>query len=60
MPGAGVSGAVVKQRVAELVAHECVYCGSVPLSGNNNPGVMGILTSNFVTGTVCNGVCAHS
>ncbi|KAA6415501.1 MAG: hypothetical protein FRX48_00216 [Lasallia pustulata] len=57
VPAAGVDGSVVKARVADLNNHGCWYCGSVPLSGNNHPEEMGILTSNYVRNALCNGVC---
>ena len=49
VPRAGVSGSLVKERLNDLIVHGCSDCGSVPLSGNNNPDEMGVLTSNYVT-----------
>ena len=52
-----VSGKKVIQRLYELYLHKCVICGSVPLSGDNDPKKMGILTVNYVLKGICNGVC---
>lgn len=57
VPAAGVNGSVVKARIADLNNHGCWFCGSVPLSGNNDPAETGILTSNYVLHAGCNGVC---
>ncbi|KAI4132524.1 MAG: hypothetical protein LQ347_002545 [Umbilicaria vellea] len=56
-PQAGVNGSLIATRIGELNRHGCWYCGSVPLSGDNDPKKMGILTVNFVKGQVCDGVC---
>lgn len=53
----GVSGATIKRKLQELSEHGCTTCGSVPLSGDNDPDSQGILTVNYVGGTVCKGVC---
>ncbi|MCJ1258911.1 hypothetical protein MMC24_006745 [Lignoscripta atroalba] len=57
VPAAGINGSVLKTRIIDLYNHECLYCGSVPLSGDNNPVEMGILTSNYVSQAACIGVC---
>lgn len=57
---AGVTGDVVMQRLEELSRHGCRVCGSVPLSGDNNPRSQGILTVNYVDGVVCKGLCHYS
>jgi len=54
---AGINGMVIKQKLTELRAHGCTICGSVPLSGNNDPDTEGILTVNHVARHVCVGVC---
>lgn len=53
----GVSGAVLKARISDLAYHGCKYCGSVPVSGDNNPRSAGILTANYVHYPVCDGLC---
>ena len=53
----GVNGTVIKQKLDQLVGHECAECGSVPLADDNNPATEGILTVNAVKGKVCPGVC---
>lgn len=66
-----VNGGKIRELVAEIVDHRCDMCGSVPiwfkpsnLPNNNNPG-SGILTANYVStrvqnGVACNGLCgAH-
>ncbi|KAA6406690.1 MAG: hypothetical protein FRX48_09413 [Lasallia pustulata] len=58
MQNAGkTNGSVIKARVADLVSHGCRLCGSVPLSGNNDPGDSGILTVNYVRSGACHGIC---
>lgn len=57
IPQEGISGAVLKARISDLTYHGCRYCGSVPVSGDNNPGKAGILTSNYVLVPVCDGLC---
>ncbi|KAL8899140.1 MAG: hypothetical protein Q9207_006350, partial [Kuettlingeria erythrocarpa] len=57
VPAAGVPGFVVKARLRELVRHGCLFCGSVPVSGDNRPLAAGVLTSNYVLGKGCHGVC---
>ena len=56
-----VNGSVIKARISDLKNHGCKSCGSVPLSGNNDPRAAGILTANYVQDTQgCNGVCGMS
>ena len=62
VPSDGVNASVIIARLGDLVWHGCQSCGSVPLSGDNNPDEMGILTINYVknyggTGG-CNGLCS--
>ena len=59
VPNGGVNG-LIKARIGDLNTHGCLHCGSLPLSGDNNPDEMGILTSNFVGGLVCQGICEYS
>ncbi|KAA6410695.1 MAG: hypothetical protein FRX48_06118 [Lasallia pustulata] len=60
VPNEGILGEVVVERMGDLVAHGCQECGSVPLSGDNNPNEEGILTVNWSTYTLgCNGVCEY-
>ena len=55
----GIDTQVVLQRINDLYNHKCQACGSVPISGDNDPDKMGILMSNYIRDTVCNGVCDH-
>ena len=57
VPPTGVNGSTIKKRLGDLRDHGCRKCGSVPLSGDNDPGKMGILVSNYVTQGACDGVC---
>ena len=57
VPVGGVNGSVIKARITDLRNHGCKVCGSVPLSGDNDPDKMGILTSNMVNQGSCDGVC---
>jgi len=54
---AGTNGTLIKQKLSELRAHGCTLCGSVPLSGDNDPDTEGILTVNYIASKVCTGVC---
>ena len=53
----GVSGATLKARISDLAHHGCRYCGSVPVSGDNDPRSAGVLTSNYVHYPVCDDLC---
>ncbi|KAI4245172.1 MAG: hypothetical protein L6R42_010256 [Xanthoria sp. 1 TBL-2021] len=57
VPKDGVPGFVIKRLVNRLVRHGCKFCGSVPVSEDNNPYRLGVLTSNYVTDKGCQGVC---
>lgn len=58
VPAIGVTGKRLKDRIGDLVNHGCGVCGSVPLSGDNDPDKMGVLTANFVSsGIFCDGLC---
>ena len=57
VPKTGVDGGIIGQRIHDLNYHGCRRCGSVPLSGDNDPDVMGVLTVNYVTSKGCNGIC---
>ena len=54
----GVNGSIIKLRLNELRTHGCQICGSIPISGDNDPYDEGYLTSNFVTSGSCNGICS--
>jgi len=58
IPDAGIPGWLIKRKIAELAAHGCKMCGSVPLGPLNNPAMLGILTSNYVTDKGCQGLCS--
>lgn len=60
VPKEGVTGAAIETALGYLVQHGCKQCGSVPLSGNNDPSEKGILTINYVFQGVCDGVCPLS
>ena len=53
----GISGNVLKDRISDLAYHGCNYCGSVPISGDNDPDKAGLLTANYVEHPICNGIC---
>ena len=57
VPATGVTGALVKRKLRELRDHGCTVCGSVPLSGDNDPRSQGILTVNYIGGMACKGLC---
>ena len=57
VPATGVTGALVKRKLRELSDHGCRVCGSVPLSGDNDPLRHGILTVNYISKLACRGLC---
>lgn len=57
VPTTGVDGVLIKRKLQELRGHGCRVCGSVPLSGDNDPGSQGILTVNYIGGVACKGLC---
>ena len=57
IPKEGVTGAVLRARISDLTYHGCEYCGSVPVSGDNDARKAGILTSNYVRSPICHGLC---
>lgn len=57
LPTTGVDGALIKRKLQELRGHGCRVCGSVPLSGDNDPSKEGILTVNYIGGLACKGLC---
>lgn len=57
VPATGVTGALVKRKLGELSNHGCRVCGSVPLSGDNDPRRQGILTVNYISKLACKGLC---
>ena len=55
----GVKGGDIKIKINQLYEHGCRGCGSVPLSDDNDPDELGILTVNYVKQRrSCEGVCA--
>ncbi|KAL8671830.1 MAG: hypothetical protein Q9224_007607, partial [Gallowayella concinna] len=50
VPKSGVPGFVIKRLVSQMSRHGCKFCGSVPVSEDNDPFRLGVLTSNFVVG----------
>ena len=59
VPAEGIGSEIILQRIDDLYNHGCQVCGSVPISGDNDPDKMGTLTSNYISGTSCLGVCDH-
>lgn len=55
----GISGLVIKKRISDLAYHGCNYCGSVPISGDNDPLKAGLLTANYVQHPLCDGICSR-
>ena len=53
----GITGDLVKRKLAELKQHGCQVCGSVPLSDDNNSNTAGELTVNWVSTGACWGMC---
>lgn len=58
IPDEGIPGFVIKLKIAELAAHGCKFCGSVPVGSYNDPAPLGILTVNYVLGKACQGLCS--
>lgn len=57
VPVDGIRGYKLCGPLRELVEHGCRVCGSVPLSGDNVPEEMGVMTANFVVRPSCVGWC---
>lgn len=58
VPKGGVRGSVIIERLWDLKMHKCRWCGGVPISGDNDPGEMGVLKSDWVRVANCpTGVC---
>ncbi|KAL8724777.1 MAG: hypothetical protein Q9166_007755 [cf. Caloplaca sp. 2 TL-2023] len=57
VPATGVPASVIKRLVNQMVYHGCKFCGSVPVSEDNDPFQLGLLTSNYVMDEGCHGVC---
>lgn len=56
-PAEGMDGLTLATRAGDLNSHGCWYCGSVPLTGNNDPKPMGDLKIDIASGPYCSGVC---
>ncbi|MCJ1303616.1 hypothetical protein MMC08_006426 [Hypocenomyce scalaris] len=56
-PAGGINGTQVATLLGYLNSHNCWACGSVPISGNNNPKDEGVLTVDKVSSPGCDGVC---
>ena len=55
----GVDGTTVKALIPKLFQHGCRGCGSIPISSDNDPHLLGILTVNYVTDRRgCQGICS--
>ena len=57
VPDVGINGSVIVSKLSDLIHHSCCVCGSVLLGGNNDPSLMGELTSNCVHNKRCSGLC---
>ena len=57
LPEEGTNGSVIYNALGRLLDHGCTKCGSVPLSGNDDPDEVGYVTSNYVISGVCRGIC---
>ena len=57
LPEQGTNASVIYKALEYLVDHGCTKCGSVPLSGDNDPNKVGWVTSNYVAWGVCHGIC---
>lgn len=56
-PAEEMDGLTLATRAGDLNGHGCWCCGSVPLTGNNDPKPMGDLKIDIASGPYCNGVC---
>lgn len=59
IPAAGLDGAEVQLKLQQLIEHGCLGCGSVPISPDNDPDTSGILTTNYVAESECEGLCYY-
>ena len=55
----GLDGAEVQLKMQQMIEHHCLGCGSVPISDDNDPEKMGILTVNYVRQSECEGLCYY-
>ena len=55
----GVDGAEIQLKMQQMIEHNCLGCGSVPISDDNDPNVAGILTVNYVRLSECEGLCYY-
>lgn len=59
IPAEGVDGAEIQLKMQQMIEHQCLGCGSVPFSANNDPNTLGILTVNYVRQSECEGLCYY-
>ena len=55
----GEDGAVIQLKMQQMIEHNCLGCGSVPFSSDNDPNTAGILTVNYVHESECEGLCYY-
>ena len=60
VPEAGMNGSVIVSNLSDLIHHGCRVYGSVPLGANNEPSLMGELTSNYVHRKGSSGLCLQN
>ena len=60
VPEAGMKGSVIVSNLSDLIHHGCRVYGRVPLGANNEPSLMGELTSNYVHSKGCLGLCLQN
>ena len=55
----GLDGAEIQLKMQQMIEHHCMGCGSVPISPDNDPQKLGILTVNYVRQSECEGLCYY-
>ena len=55
----GEDGAEIQLKMQQMIEHGCLGCGSVPISADNDPQKLGILTVNYVRESECEGLCYY-
>ena len=55
----GADGAEIQLKMQQMIEHHCMGCGSVPISEDNDPQKLGILTVNYVRQSECEGLCYY-
>ena len=59
VPGGGVDGVTLLQKMDALIQYGCQGCGSSAISDSGGMSDMGSLTVNYVRHWACEGLCVY-